>query len=208
MIALVIGLLAGFGAVPGVPTQARDFPNWQMGGKADDFVDYFKENGIWYLVTLKPNGSRHGQVYAAGAMDGVKNVVIPAGFKHSSKDYDVLGVNDNAFNGDDTITSVEVKKGVKYIGEYAFNNCTNLTTVKLGDSVNEIGTVKTEDVNEPKAIYEVETDYQLLLAYMTGESSMPETIEEIKNAPDSVKAKMEKSVYSGIPTIINKCKKP
>ena len=66
-----------------------------------------------------------------------------------------------------------------------------------------IETVKTEDVTEPKTIYEVETDYQLLLAYMTGESSMPETIEVIKNEPDSVKAKLEKSVFSSIPTMIN-----
>lgn len=66
-----------------------------------------------------------------------------------------------------------------------------------------VGTVKAEDVTEPKAIYEVKTDYQILLAYMTGESSMPETIEEINNAPDSVKAKMEKSVFSSIPTMIN-----
>ncbi len=68
---------------------------------------------------------------------------------------------------------------------------------------NMIETVKTENVTEPKAIYEVETDYQLLLAYIIGESSMPETIESIKNSPDSVKAKIEKSVISNIPTMIN-----
>ena len=66
-----------------------------------------------------------------------------------------------------------------------------------------VGTVKAEDVTEPKAIYEVETDYQILLAYLTGESSMPKTLEEINNEPDSVKAKMERSFFSSIPTMIN-----
>ena len=66
-----------------------------------------------------------------------------------------------------------------------------------------VGTVKAEDVTEPKAIYEVKTDYQILLAYMAGESSMPKTLEEIEYAPDSVRTKMEKSFISSIPTMIN-----
>ena len=140
VIIAIIGFLAGAWVLPVDQVQARDFPNWQAGGKADGFVDYFEENGIWYLVTLKPDGNKHGQVYAAGALDGIRKIVIPDSFKHSKKDYDVLGINDHAFDGDDTITDVEVKKGVKYMGSYAFYNCTCLTTVKLADSVNEIGT--------------------------------------------------------------------
>ena len=63
--------------------------------------------------------------------------------------------------------------------------------------------IEKEDVTEPKAIYEVETDYQLFLSYLAGESSMSETIEDISNAPDSVKAKLEKSVFNSMPSMIN-----
>ena len=50
VIIAIIGFLAGAWVLPVDQVQARDFPNWQAGGKADGFVDYFEENGIWLFV--------------------------------------------------------------------------------------------------------------------------------------------------------------
>ena len=148
---VLIALCAGL-AIPHVTVQASDIPNWRTGSTADNYVDYFSENGVWYLVTLKPIGSKPGQVYAAGATNGTKRVVIPASFKHSKKDYVVIGINDYAFWDDSTITSVEVKKGVTFIGEEAFARCSSLKTVKLADSVNKIGRAAFSDCKALKTV--------------------------------------------------------
>ena len=143
---IALALVCALAVAPGVRVHAGDNgPNFHSGSKADGYYDYFKENGVWYIITKKPEGTKHGQAYVAGAMDSVSKLVVPAGLKHSKKDYDILGVNDWAFKDSTKIKSVEIKNGVKYIGEFVFNGCSKLTTVKIGNSVNEIG---------PNAFYE------------------------------------------------------
>ena len=101
--------------------------------------EWFKEGDIYYYIAKKPQNGKNGEVYAAGCDDGFTgSIKIPAMVRHSSKDYNVLGVNDYAFS-EKQIKSVEIADGVGLISDYAFYNCTNLEKVKLGSDIKKIG---------------------------------------------------------------------
>lgn len=51
----------------------------------------------------------------------------------------VVKINEGAFNGNTTLTSVTVSEGVKDIGASAFENCTSLATISLPTTVIHIG---------------------------------------------------------------------
>ncbi|MBR4341429.1 MAG: leucine-rich repeat domain-containing protein [Lachnospiraceae bacterium] len=148
----VLALLALILLLPCWNLYAGDSPSWHSGGPASDYYDYFEENSVWYIITQKPQGTKHGKVYAAGARDKVTKLVIPGSLKHDKKDYDVLGINDWAFYDHPGIKSLEIKEGMTYIGDSAFCQCNNLTTVKLADSINEIGNFAFSDCHSLKTI--------------------------------------------------------
>ena len=53
--------------------------------------------------------------------------------------YEITAIGDDAFADCTNLTSVTIGDSVTAIGKYAFCNCTNLTSVTIGDSVNSIG---------------------------------------------------------------------
>ncbi len=61
---------------------------------------------------------------------GCKNTIIPD---------DVTDIDDNAFEGCISLTTVTIPAGVTRIGDLAFQNCTGLTTVTIGSGVTFIG---------------------------------------------------------------------
>lgn len=50
----------------------------------------------------------------------------------------VVGIDDLAFCGISTITSVHIPYGVEYIGEYAFGACSNITSIEIPNTVTTI----------------------------------------------------------------------
>ena len=66
-----------------------------------------------------------------------ENLIIPTSFKGKY----VVGIEDNAFLGVDSIKTVTFAKGCKVskIGDKAFANCVNLTSVTISDKVVSIG---------------------------------------------------------------------
>jgi hypothetical protein len=53
--------------------------------------------------------------------------------------FPVTAVGDNAFNNKTNLTSITIPWGLTSIGSHAFESCTSLTTVTLPDSLNDIG---------------------------------------------------------------------
>ena len=66
-------------------------------------------------------------------------VVIPESVEHEGTAYSVTSIGDWAFKNCSGLTSVTIPNSVTSIGEYAFFNCSGLTSVTIPNSVTSIG---------------------------------------------------------------------
>ncbi len=83
---------------------------------------YFRESGKFY------------EVVGIGECKD-KNIVIPGKYEG----YPVLTIAEEAFRECNTITSIKISEGIRYIKERAFRECKNLVEVKMADSITTIG---------------------------------------------------------------------
>lgn len=67
----------------------------------------------------------------SGCAAGAKNVVIPETFEGKR----VLGVEEGAFAGCETLETVDLPYGVRAVAEHAFSNCPNLKLARIPKSV-------------------------------------------------------------------------
>lgn len=67
------------------------------------------------------------------------NIVIPSTVKHNGKEYLIVSIGDNAFNGYYGLESITIPNSVTSIGDCAFYGCSNLKSVTLSNSVTSIG---------------------------------------------------------------------
>lgn len=73
--------------------------------------------------------------------EGLISVDIPSSIIYENKTYSVIGIGEASFcsgNNRSTITSVTIPNSVLEIGRSAFQDCSNLVNVTLGDNVNTI----------------------------------------------------------------------
>ena len=67
------------------------------------------------------------------------DIVIPATVMNDGKVYTITKIGDNAFRDCKDLTSVTIPNTVETIGMNAFEGCTNLRVIKIGNGVKEIG---------------------------------------------------------------------
>jgi len=60
--------------------------------------------------------------------------------KHVIQEFAVVGIEDGAFFGNETVESVVVEEGIETIGTAAFQNCKAMKSIKLPESLVSIGT--------------------------------------------------------------------
>lgn len=79
---------------------------------------------------------RYDNTYTVSGIGSYKgsDLVIPSTYKG----HPVVGIDDNAFNETDSISSVTVANTIEFIGQYAFANCSNLTSITIPTSVTKI----------------------------------------------------------------------
>ena len=90
-----------------------------------------KIEGIWYSINTSAlcasvNKNLSGNIYS-----GV--IKIPEIVVYDGKEYRVTGIEESAFNGCSSITSIELPVSVTYIGDNAFSGCKSLTSVHISD---------------------------------------------------------------------------
>lgn len=88
-------------------------------------------DGIYYTLIAK---AKKAQV-TSGTNKYTGNVVIPATVAYEDVTYDVVKIEDNAFNSCKELTSVSVPGSVTDIGKWAFAYCSTLTTAIIADGV-------------------------------------------------------------------------
>ena len=94
----------------------------------------FKVDGIAY----NKNGDGKS-VYVAYGGDYTGPVTIPERVTYDGATYSVTTIGDYAFSDCTGLTSVTIPSSVNSIGEEAFRGCTGLTSVTIPNSVTEIG---------------------------------------------------------------------
>lgn len=98
----------------------------------------FKVNGVYYdklsnnTVEVTYGSYTNNSVYYAG------DIVIPNYITVNNTSYTVVGISMNAFNDCENITSVKIGSAVTYIGPFAFTRCSNIKTIEIPKAVKSI----------------------------------------------------------------------
>lgn len=90
----------------------------------------FESGGLWYKIDKRYSY----ELYVVPLENGYKykgDVFIPQTVNHDGKDYLVAGIGDNAFKDCTELTSVTFEGIIKWIGNRAFENCTGLTSFTI-----------------------------------------------------------------------------
>ena len=99
-------------------------------------LNTFEVDGIYYCSlngnTAKVVANENVEGYYTG------NVVIPSTVTYQGTTFDVVAIDDNAFDGCYDLASVVIGENVTAIGEQAFQGCSGLTSVTIGSNVASI----------------------------------------------------------------------
>ena len=103
----------------------------------------FEVDGIYYKIISKDDlavsVTFRGNSLAGSPSDRyADSVTIPESVTYSGKTYSVISIGNSAFNGCTGLTSVTIGNSVTSIGNSAFNGCTGLTSVTIGNGVTSI----------------------------------------------------------------------
>ena len=91
-------------------------------------------DGIFYEVI---EGSANARVTGNSGVSG--DIAIQSTVTIEGSDYTVTEIGEGAFVENFNLTSVEIPNSVTSIGDYAFSNCSGMVSVIIGNSVNSIG---------------------------------------------------------------------
>ncbi len=117
----------------------------------------FEVDGIYYNITDETNKTV-AVTYRGSSADNYTNeysghVIIPASVTYNGTRYSVTGIGNSAFKNCTDLTSVTIPNSVTTIGNSAFVNCTKLTSVSIPNSVTSIGKRAFSNCTNLKHIY-------------------------------------------------------
>ena len=103
----------------------------------------FEVDGIYYKITDPANKevavTYKGSSYSGYDDEYTGKVVIPVIVTKGGSTYAVTSIGNCAFEGCSGLTSVTIGNSVTSIGIYAFSGCSGLTSVTIPNSVTSIG---------------------------------------------------------------------
>ena len=103
----------------------------------------FEVDGIYYTITDATNKTvavtYKGYSYGAYSDEYSDSVVIPESVTYNSSTYSVTSIGNYAFYDCTSLTSVVIGNSVTSIGERAFYYCSGLASIEIPNSVTSIG---------------------------------------------------------------------
>ena len=117
-----------------------------LGSKAQTFTG---EGGVTYTIYVK--GTYFAKVDSSPDATGA--ITIPSTVEYDGTSYPVDQISDNAFKGNNAITSVKIESGPSTIGDYAFQNCKSLTSITVPPSITQFGYGAFDGCSSMKAVY-------------------------------------------------------
>ena len=103
---------------------------------AEGSIEY---NGINYTVLAVPSDGKNGEVEVGRNRDASGAITIPVTITDGENTYTVTSIGNSAFSECYNLTSVDIPDSVTSIGIGAFLMCRSLTSVDIPDSVTSIG---------------------------------------------------------------------
>lgn len=111
-----------------------------------EIIDYLMQNfeTIEYPLTIKDANNQ--EYLISSEMDIMENheIIYPVSLEIEKfnyvegNDYQVTNINDYAFENCSNLKSIKISEGITNIGAFAFISCSNLTYVEIPNSVNNI----------------------------------------------------------------------
>lgn len=95
------------------------------------------DDGLSYTVTSAAD--KTVEVAKPTPAYAIENVTIPATVTNGGVTYTVTGIADQAFMSNSTIVSLKISDGVKKIGKSAFQGCSKLEKVDMGNTIETLG---------------------------------------------------------------------
>ena len=103
----------------------------------------FEVNGIYYNITNATNKTvavtYKGDYSSSYSNEYTGNVVIPESVTYNGNTYSVTSIGESAFQFCSGLTSVVIGNSVTSIGSSAFSGCSGLTSIVIPNSVTSIG---------------------------------------------------------------------
>ena len=152
ILAAVIILTCTFAADAGPVRASQEKYDGEDGITSYEALGEFTQSDIKYYITSYPYGGKNGEVYVAGCTFSKEKISIPSTTTHSGRTYNVVGINNKAFENYENLTSVTVADGLTYIGAGAFWGCWYLESITLPKTLKELGEAAFEYCGSLKSI--------------------------------------------------------
>ena len=126
-----------------------------MAGITAQAHDIEEDNGEGTMIFYSWTDEDHTALEVVSNGDGWKyggDVVIPASVDHEGESYPVTRIGDQAFYECRELTSVTIPEGVTAIGNQAFGHCYQLTSVIIPGSMATIGEAAFQNCNKLNSI--------------------------------------------------------
>ena len=126
-----------------------------MAGITAQAHDIEEDNGEGTMIFYSWTDEDHTALEVVSNGDGWKyggDVVIPASVNHEGESYPVTRIGDQAFYECYELTSVTIPEGVTAIGNEAFGRCYELTSVIIPGSMKTIGEAAFQNCNKLNSI--------------------------------------------------------
>ena len=91
-------------------------------------------DGLWYDMS-----ETTAEVIQYNIIKYSDDIVIPDTVRYNNTDYCVTGIGDYAFQKCSDLTSITIPSSITYIGRYAFMDCSGLTSITIPSSITHIG---------------------------------------------------------------------
>lgn len=106
---------------------------FRVGGPSTGAVGDFSIGEINYQIVSQSNLE---VICVGGNIEG--NLNLPESVNYNNRTYSVIGVGDEAFKGNETLTGINIPSSAKTIGKNAFNNCISLSQISGGMNLEHI----------------------------------------------------------------------
>ena len=142
-------------------------------------LDIYTNTAYVTTASYNSNTDEHNEGW------NISQAHIPSNVIYDNVSYKVVGISDYAFENCKNLNSITIANSITYIGWMAFRNCSSLTSISIPNSVTEVGSccfsncTKLETVTLPDSLENI-YDYTFYDCASLKNINIPNTIRDIQ----------------------------